>query len=130
MRSLPGSGQGPGVPVEPLRNESATGRCPVCQTCFIPAPNKVYCGDACKATAWRRRHQATVRPIALPAARPRRTFTVYECPACGIRAVGEQRCECGSFMRRVGWGGHCPHCDEAVAVTDLLDEEVIAPAMR
>ena len=27
-------------------------------------------------------------------------------------------------MRRVGIGGHCPHCDEPVAITDLLDEEV------
>lgn len=127
MRSVPGSGKAPGVAADPSRNESATGRCPVCDACFIPTPNKVYCGDACKARAWRRRHQATVEPIVLPATRPRRPFTVYECPACDIRAVGEQRCECGSFMRRVGWGGRCPHRDEAVAVKDLLGEEVMLP---
>lgn len=27
-------------------------------------------------------------------------------------------------MRRIGYGGHCPSCDEPVAVADLLDEEV------
>lgn len=113
------------TPSIPSRNGDATGRCPVCASCFIPAPNKVYCGDACKAKAWRRRHQAALTTLPLPAARPRRPFTVYECPACGSRAVGEQRCECGSFMRRVGFGARCPHCDEAVAVEDLLVEEVM-----
>jgi hypothetical protein len=28
-------------------------------------------------------------------------------------------------MRKVGIGGSCPHCDEPVAVTELLGEEVI-----
>jgi len=28
-------------------------------------------------------------------------------------------------MRRIGIGGSCPHCDEAVAVAELLGEEVI-----
>lgn len=126
MRSIPDPD--PGAPAEPSRNESATGRCPVCQTRFFPVPNKVYCRDACKAKAWRRRHQAVMAPIALLADRPRRPFTVYECPACGGRAVGEQRCECGSFMRRVGPGGHCPECDAAVAVSDLLGEEVMPRA--
>jgi hypothetical protein len=25
-------------------------------------------------------------------------------------------------MRKLGIGGRCPHCDEAVAVADLLDD--------
>lgn len=63
----------------------------------------------------------------IPAARWPREHTVYECPDCGERLLGEQRCEdCGRFARRVGAGGHCPHCDELVAVTDLLDHEVAA----
>jgi len=36
----------------------------------------------------------------------------------------EQRCGLRAFMRRVGLGGPCPHCDEPVAITDLLSEEV------
>jgi hypothetical protein len=62
----------------------------------------------------------------VPAGRSRREFTVYECPGCGDRLLGEQRCEgCGTFARRVGPGGACPHCDQPVAVADLLDSVVI-----
>jgi len=132
VRSIPGSGQERRtvIPADPSRNENATGRCPVCQVSFPAAPNRRYCSQACRATAWRRRHMAPTAPVVvIPASRPRLPLTVYECPACGSRAVGEQRCECGSFMRRVGLGGRCPHCDEAVAVRDLLDEEVMPTAM-
>ena len=100
----------------------------MCAASFVPTPNRVYCGEACKAKAWRRRHRVAGAPVELPPSRHLRQFTVYECPACESRAVGEQRCECGSFMRRVGLGGRCPHCDEAVAVEDLLDEEVMCGA--
>jgi len=48
-------------------------------------------------------------------------ITVYECDACGERAVGRQRCDgCSTFMRRVGLGGACPCCDEAITVAELL----------
>jgi rubrerythrin len=54
-------------------------------------------------------------------------FTVYKCDGCGVRAIGEQRCEiCGTFMRKVGPGGQCPHCDEPVTVSELLGQEVPA----
>ncbi|HZE75106.1 MAG TPA: hypothetical protein VE091_07330 [Gemmatimonadales bacterium] len=91
------------VPEIPSRDGDATATCPVCRGGFVPAANKVYCSQACRATAWRRRHQASVPAIAVPPALPRRPLTVYECEACGIRSLGDQRCEeCGSFMRRVG----------------------------
>jgi hypothetical protein len=51
--------------------------------------------------------------------------TVYACDACGTRAVGDQRCpDCDRFMRRLGIGGVCPGCDEAVTITELLGTEV------
>lgn len=106
----------------PLRNANATGRCPVCGESFIPAPNQRYCGAACKAKAWRRRHQTPILPVEVLASQPRRPFTVYECSTCETRALGVQRCECGSFMRRVGFGGPCPHCQEPVSIEDLLEE--------
>ncbi|MGH2717050.1 MAG: hypothetical protein ACRDJU_00515 [Actinomycetota bacterium] len=110
-------------PAAPLRDGAATGACPVCGTSFAPAANKRYCCPACKATAWRRRHRPAVPPVELPAARPRRSFTVYECADCGTRSLGEQRCEgCGLFMARVGVGGTCPGCDSAITVGDLLDD--------
>jgi predicted RNA-binding Zn-ribbon protein involved in translation (DUF1610 family) len=46
---------------------------------------------------------------------------VYQCPDCGERQAGVRRCEdCNLFMRRLGPGGSCPHCDEPVLAADLL----------
>ena len=113
--------------VEPSRDADATRPCPVCQVPFAPWGHRRYCSAACRATAWRRRHQPTAPVVVVPAGRPRRPLTVYECEACRTRAVGNQHCEgCGSFMRRVGLGGCCPYCEEPVSVTDLFDEEVMA----
>jgi len=55
-------------------------------------------------------------------AHPRpRPATVYECPTCDARVLGTQRCpDCNVFCRRLGPGGPCPHCDEPVALADLL----------
>ena len=44
---------------------------------------------------------------------------VFECPSCGERLL-ERRCpECNVFCRRLGPGGECPSCDEAVLVEEL-----------
>ena len=52
--------------------------------------------------------------------------TVYECPTCDTRSVGNQRCaECNTFMRRLGLGGSCPECDAVVLLKDLLGEETV-----
>ncbi len=69
---------------------------------------------------------------------------MYECPSCGTRYLGEQPCpDRGRFCRRVGTGrggtsalgeaqgrlsaspatAACPHCDEPVAVSDLVADE-------
>jgi hypothetical protein len=58
----------------------------------------------------------------VPAKGKRREMTVYECDTCGGRVLGTQRCEeCRTFMRAVGIGGSCPHCDEPVAISDLVE---------
>ena len=112
-------------PRTPLRHDAVTMPCPVCRTPFVPAGKRMYCTPACNAAAYRARKRAAEPPVVIPQARPRKPITVYECEACGTRAVGDQRCEdCGTFMRRVGLGGTCPHCDEPVAVSDLLGQEV------
>jgi len=101
--------------------------CALCGDAFVPAGRKRFCDDACRAAAYRRRH-ALARPVVVvPAAARRVPITVYECPGCGARAVGAQQCtECSGFMRRVGIGGACPHCDEPVTVAELvgLDQAV------
>jgi len=107
---------------EAAADDGATVICPVCQQSFARQGKRQWCSGACKAAAWRRRRQAQPPRIVLPPAHPRRPITVYECEGCGARAVGLQRCEeCGTFMRKLGLGGPCPHCDEPVAVTELLD---------
>ncbi len=108
----------------PSRNDSRndTGAaCPACGQPFTPAGRRRWCSDACRQAGWRRRHPVPgPLPAGLPPPPPARERTVYECPACQARYLGRQRCDdCGTFCRRVGPGGPCPHCDEAVAVSDL-----------
>jgi hypothetical protein len=115
----------------PSRDDPATMTCPVCQTHFTPNGRQRYCGTPCRKTAFRRRHQDPPTTVVVPTARPRRHITVYECPACDERLLGEQRCQqCGNFTRRVGIGGPCPHCDEPVSLADLLDQEVVIKPQR
>ena len=117
----------------PARDDPATGLCPMCGRFYAVSGRARYCSEGCRKKAWRRRHQpAPVRIVVPPPGRSRRPVTVYECGTCGTRALGEQRCEdCGAFMAKVGIGGLCPHCDGAVAVCDLLDDDILAaPASR
>ena len=67
----------------PSRDDTATMTCPICQHPFTPAGRQRYCTDACRKTAFRRRHHDPPGPITVPAARPRRDHTIYECPDCG-----------------------------------------------
>lgn len=104
----------------PLRDANATPSCPICGA-PVQGPGRRYCSERHRKQAWRRRHAAAPPAVVLPPSRSRRPITVYECPTCGARALGEQRCaECATFMRRIGIGGLCPSCDEPVAVGDLI----------
>ena len=110
----------------PSRDDTATTSCPVCRRTFTPTGRQTYCGSPCRKTAHRRRHQQPQAAIAVPAALRRREHTVYECPDCEQRLIGEQRCpDCGVFARRIGIGAPCPYCDEPVAITDLVDNQMI-----
>jgi hypothetical protein len=108
---------------DPSRNDSVTIRsCAACGNEFPASGRRTHCSDACRQSAHRRRH-ASPRPVppVLPAKGKKRDSTVYECNGCGARALGSQRCdECHSFMSVVGIGGLCLHCDEPLAVTELL----------
>jgi len=98
--------------------ETTTCACGVCGRQFQPVGRQRFFDAACRQKAWRRRH-----PTELPAipARVPRVAIVYECPSCSTRYLGDQYCaDCHQFCRRVGPGGSCPHCDEPVAVTDLI----------
>jgi len=118
-------------------SDTADGRasraCPVCQASITSARAR-YCSDACKQRAYRER-QTTDTVVDLDAItvelRSRRTLvaqTVYECPTCEARLLGEQRCpDCHVFCRRLGLGGLCPHCDDPVTLAELLGLEEVQP---
>ena len=78
----------------------------MCSTSFPSGGRRTFCSDTCRKSAYRRRHQLAPEPVEVPARRPRRAITVYECPQCESRYLGEQHCDdCGVFCRRIGFGG-------------------------
>jgi hypothetical protein len=105
--------------------------CPICQTGTVP-PRARYCSDACKQRASRLRRTVAV-PTDLPTlaatSQPQQALvapTVYECPACETRLLGERRCpDCHIFCRRLGLGGLRPHCDEPILLAEILPPEVL-----
>lgn len=105
------------------RDSFATRQCPACGEDFeAQRLDQQFCHPSCRKKAWRRRRQAppVTSPVPPPGP-PRRPITVYECPDCGNRALGTQRCDaCNTFGQKVGIGGLCPHCYEPVAMSDLL----------
>ena len=116
----------------PSTNPAPVARaCPVCGA--TPRSSRsVYCEKAaCKQRAYRLRHQpqATVDPAVLRKQLQRQRLlvdhTVYECPSCQERFLGERRCpDCHLFARAVGLGGSCPDCETLILLADLLGPEV------
>jgi hypothetical protein len=91
-----------------------------------------YCSDACKQRAYRLRHHgAAVVDLAplrrlLQRQRALVAHTIYACPSCDGRVVGERRCpDCQLFCRQLGFGGRCPDCETPILLTELLDLEVL-----
>ena len=108
-----------------VRDDTATVACPVCTEAFEPSGRRRFCSTECRQSAWRRSRRAPVEPVVA------RSDTVYECPDCDARYIGEQRCEeCNSWCRRIGPGGTCPCCEEPVAIADLLTTEQFAAPAR
>ena len=106
----------------PSRHDSVTMTCPGCGRDFVPMGRQRWCSGACRSAGYRRR-KAVVSAVAVPALIPRRDHSVYACDSCDTRSLGMQRCEdCGSFMRRIGFGGLCPCCEEPVAAIELVPD--------
>jgi hypothetical protein len=83
---------------------------PVCRRCYTPR-SRASCTAAPPAA--RPRSAAATNNSARPSPSrppdPAGKITVYECPDCGDRYLGEQRCQgCGTFARRVGIGRRLP----------------------
>ena len=104
----------------PSRNDGVTIVCLVCGQHFAPSGRRQYCSDACRQAGHRRRHQDAAAAPPVTSTRSRREATVYECPECEARLLGEQYChDCLTFARRLGPGGLSPCCGEAVLLAEL-----------
>jgi hypothetical protein len=107
--------------VNPVRDVSATMPCPVCGAPFVLAGRRRHCSTACRQTAFRLCRRAVVQPLVA------KSDTVYACPSCDARLLGEQRCDdCDTWACRLGPGGPCPCCDEPISITELLGPEQFA----
>jgi hypothetical protein len=107
--------------------QPALGVCPACTNTFPIEGRGIYCTPKCRQRAFRLRHPQANRPTVTDLAdRLRREHrliaqTVYECPSCQERFLGERRCgDCNLWCRTVGLGGQCSSCDEVVTVSDLI----------
>jgi hypothetical protein len=110
----------------PSRNDNETTiTCPVCAAGFTPIRRQRYCSPACRQAAWRARHpDPNPQPtVVIPPRTPRRTITVYQCPTCETRYLGQQWCpNCHTPCTRIDFGGLCPHCDEPVTISDITEQ--------
>lgn len=112
------------------RDGSGARLCPVCDQ-PLASGRAQYCSAACRQRAFRLR-QAPAAPVParmraqLRQQRQLTASTVYECPECATRYLGQQRCDdCHTFCRALGLGGHCAECDAVLLLTDLLPLEVV-----
>lgn len=115
-----------------MRDASRDG-CSGCVVCGAPlaSTRARYCSRAHQQRAFRLRHQTSQPDLQRLRQELQRRHavtarTVYECPSCGERRVGERRCpDCRLFSRAVGLGGYCPECDTPLLLVDLLGEGVV-----
>ena len=107
-----------------------------CLLCNAPLSSSraIYCSAACKQLAFRLRQRQAANPdVTLVRQQLKRqrllaAHTIYECPSCDERFVGERRCpSCQLFCRALGVGGPCPECDQPILLSDLVGDEVLAP---
>jgi hypothetical protein len=116
------AGHQPTLP--PRGNTVSTVACPVCASPFTPIRRQLYCTPACRQAAWRdRRADSTPQPVVpAPPRTHRRDVTVYQCPDCDTRYLGQQWChDCTRPCTRVDLGGLCPECEEPVTISDITD---------
>ena len=103
------------------------GTCPMCGRSFPIQGRGIYCGPTCRQRAFRLRRRHTLGPTLtnltdrLRQERRLIAQTVYECPSCTERFLGQRRCaDCNVWCRKIGLGGECSGCAEILTLTDLL----------
>lgn len=111
------------MPEHPSRDGSITATgCAVCAAPLTGRADQRFCSPACRQAAHRRRTNSDIVAPAVPARRPRREHTIYECDECGERLAGQQWCpQCQRPCRRIDYGGNCPSCGEPITINDLIE---------
>jgi hypothetical protein len=101
----------------------------MCSTALVNS-RATFCSVACKQRAFRLRRRQAAAPEASAVRQELKrqqrlvAHTVYECPGCQERLLGERRCpSCQLFCRALGVGGHCPECEQPILLSDLLGTE-------
>ena len=107
----------------PVRYDAVTASglagCEWCGASFARSGRRRFDSDACRQASYRAR-RAAMTDATPPGVMTKPDDTVYECPSCEQRFLGNRRCDtCNLFCRRVGRGGLCPHCDEVITESDL-----------
>ena len=106
-------------PAMPSRNVCVTASCAACGGPSPEGRAKLWCSDACRQAAWRRRHQPEQEPPELP---PRDAQGEHGLSVPRLRGPAP-RCAVlrglRNFMRRLGPGGNCPCCDEPITFQEL-----------
>jgi hypothetical protein len=99
----------------------------MCERTLPVQDRGIYCGPTCRQRAFRLRHRQRNQPTltyltdSLRQAQQLIQQTVYECPSCSERFLGERRCgDCNRMCRKVGLGGECSGCAEIITIDDLL----------
>jgi hypothetical protein len=108
-------------------SSSSSAGCLVCDAPLADARAR-FCSPAHRQLAYRLRRRESTAPnepdLRHQLQRQRRltAHTIYQCPQCQERFVGERRCpSCQLFSRSVGLGGRCPECDQPILLADLLE---------
>lgn len=105
----------------PILGAATATRCPVCAKLIQRLGRQRFCSTGCRQSAWRAERAAPVEP------RVAKSDTVYSCPVCEARYLGEQRCDtCNLWCRRLGPGAPCPCCDAPISITELLGPDQFA----
>jgi len=97
-------------------------KCPACGADLPAGRSRRFCSPACRQAAYRRRHQSVSAEAPLPPRRSRLQGTLYQCPECETRYLGEQWChDCSTPCQRLGPGGICPGCEEMITIEELTE---------
>ena len=104
-----------------LPNPQFEKQCPACGLTFLGDRRRIWCSRGCRQKGF---HMRRDWPEQAPIVFRRRlspAVTVFRCPACGTRALGQDTCPaCATPSNSLGPGGPCPHCSQPVAVVDVM----------